>query len=104
MALLITSVACLLLIIAGGLLALLALEMSSQQKRKPRPKQKTYRISPHDTGAPSPYLKARLVNQLLNGNSRAATRLIRHARLKNPGRSEIWYVEKVIFDLERDRH
>jgi len=103
MALLITSVACLLLIIAGGLLALLALEMSAQQK-KPRPKQKIYRISPHDTGAPSPYLKARLVNELLNGNSRAATRLVRHARLKNPGRSEIWYLEKVIFDLERDRH
>jgi hypothetical protein len=99
---LINSIVGLLLIVTGLLIVLLVIEVSSQQKR--RPKRTYYRMSPKDTGAPSPYLKARLINQLLNGDSRAATRLVRHARLKNPGRSEIWYLEKVIFDLERDRH
>lgn len=40
---------------------------------------------------------------LLNGDHKAALRLLRHARENNPGRSYLWYHEKVIHDLQRDR-
>lgn len=40
---------------------------------------------------------------MLNGDHKATLRLLRHARKNNPGRSYLWYHEKVIRDLERDR-
>ena len=40
---------------------------------------------------------------MLGGDKKAALRLLRHARRKNPGRSYLWYHEKVIADLRRDR-
>lgn len=40
---------------------------------------------------------------MLGGDKKAALRLLRHARKNNPGRSYLWYHEKVIADLERDR-
>ncbi|MBD2040685.1 tetratricopeptide repeat protein [Microcoleus sp. FACHB-672] len=51
---------------------------------------------------PSLKLERKLIN-LLNGNRSAAERLIEQTRYKNPGKSENWYWEKVIYDLERDR-
>ncbi len=48
-------------------------------------------------------LERRLL-QLLRGDRTAAKRLIERAKEKNPGRSENWYWEKVIYDLERDRY
>ena len=36
------------------------------------------------------------------GNRRLAKRLLDNARQRHPGKSEQWYVEKVIYDLERD--
>jgi hypothetical protein len=39
----------------------------------------------------------------VGGNHALAKRLLEQVRWKYPGKSERWYVEKVIFDLERDR-
>ena len=41
--------------------------------------------------------------RLLGGDRQAALRLLRNARKNHPGRSYLWYHEKVIRDLERDR-
>ncbi|MCU0525886.1 MAG: hypothetical protein MUF72_13775 [Elainella sp. Prado103] len=41
--------------------------------------------------------------QLLRGDRQAAHRLLEHVRHLHPGRSERWYYEKVIYDLQRDR-
>lgn len=38
-----------------------------------------------------------------NGNKELARRLLIQARAKYPDKSERWYVEKVIYDLNRDR-
>ncbi|MGL5832606.1 MAG: hypothetical protein ACRC1Z_05145 [Waterburya sp.] len=40
---------------------------------------------------------------LLGGDRQAALRLLRSARKNNPGRSYLWYHEKVIRDLLSDR-
>ena len=40
---------------------------------------------------------------MLNSDRAAALRLFRGARKNNPGRSYLWYHEKVIRDLSRDR-
>ncbi|MGL5794459.1 MAG: tetratricopeptide repeat protein, partial [Waterburya sp.] len=40
---------------------------------------------------------------MLGGDKKAALRLLRNARKNNPGRSYLWYHEKVIRDIERDR-
>ncbi|MBD2183031.1 hypothetical protein H6S82_14940 [Planktothrix sp. FACHB-1355] len=39
---------------------------------------------------------------LVKGDWELAERLLQQARDNNPGRSEDWYWEKVIYDLERD--
>ncbi|MBD2461959.1 hypothetical protein H6G89_12970 [Oscillatoria sp. FACHB-1407] len=41
--------------------------------------------------------------QMMSGDRAAAQRLLTHARSKHPGHMEMWYWEKVIEDLERDR-
>ncbi|MEH2395042.1 MAG: hypothetical protein V7K21_26455 [Nostoc sp.] len=41
---------------------------------------------------------------LLSGNGNIATRLLKHQQKLNPGRSLDWYLEKVIYDLKRDRY
>lgn len=41
--------------------------------------------------------------RLLNGDQKAATRLLTHTSLKYPGNTLDWYAEKAIYDLERDR-
>lgn len=40
---------------------------------------------------------------LLGGDKQAALRLLRNARKNHPDRSYLWYHERVIQDLERDR-
>lgn len=40
---------------------------------------------------------------LLHEDRQAATRLLAQAKLNHPHKSTDWYVEKVIYDLERDR-
>lgn len=41
---------------------------------------------------------------LLSGNGQVAIRLLKHQQHLSPGRSLDWYLEKVIYDLKRDRH
>lgn len=41
---------------------------------------------------------------LLQSDSVTAERLLRHEQNKYPGKSTKWYLEKVIFNLKRDRH
>jgi hypothetical protein len=51
--------------------------------------------------------KSRIPHQLLilvNFDTPTAERLMNHVKLKYPGKSDRWYTEKVIHDLERDRH
>lgn len=48
------------------------------------------------------YLQADLLT-LLNGDVAAAKRLLVQQRRNNPGQSDNWYLEKVIYGLERDR-
>lgn len=43
------------------------------------------------------------VVSLLNGDTATAQRLFETARLRNPGESDQWCWEKVLWDLERDR-
>jgi uncharacterized protein HemY len=50
----------------------------------------------------SHHLKTKLL-KLMHGDRQGAERLIQQAKLKYGGKSENWYFEKVIFDLERDR-
>lgn len=40
---------------------------------------------------------------MLGGDRKVALRLLRNARKNHPGRTYLWYHEKVIGDLERDR-
>ncbi len=40
---------------------------------------------------------------LLHEDGDLAMRLLSQVNMKNPGKSIDWYVEKVIYDLERDR-
>lgn len=46
------------------------------------------------------YLQSKLLNRL---DSDVAQRLISSAKKANPGKSEQWYLDKVIYDLNRDR-
>jgi hypothetical protein len=41
--------------------------------------------------------------RLVNGNQAVADRLVQRVRSQNPDRSEQWWWEKAIYDLERDR-
>jgi hypothetical protein len=40
--------------------------------------------------------------QAVKGDRARALRLLAHARERNPGKSERWCVEKVLYELERD--
>ena len=50
----------------------------------------------------SPKLQKKLL-RLLHNDIDTANRLVAHAKRKDPTRSINWYVEKAIYDLERDR-
>jgi hypothetical protein len=41
--------------------------------------------------------------KMLGGDKQAALRLLKYVRKNHPGKSYIWYQEKVIRDLQRDR-
>lgn len=80
----------------------------SVQGRQPLPPFQPWRPTP--TGAPTQHHQppSRQVQQkllaLVQGNQQTADRLVEHTRKANPLQSEQWVWEKVIFDLERDRH
>jgi hypothetical protein len=48
------------------------------------------------------HLQADLLT-LVKGDVAAAKRLLAQQRRNTPGKSDNWYLEKVIYDLERDR-
>jgi hypothetical protein len=52
--------------------------------------------------AVNPEIYDRLV-MLLRGDLQCIERLLNSVRLKHPERSEQWYWEKILYDLERDR-
>jgi chromosome segregation ATPase len=52
---------------------------------------------------PSPELQKELLS-LLRGDAIAALRLLKSQQERNPGRSADWCLEKVIWDLKRDRY
>lgn len=59
-------------------------------------------IHPDVPRAPSETLRQRLMN-LVQGNQAQAERLLLQEKYNNPGQTDRWYWEKVIYDLERDR-
>ncbi len=55
--------------------------------------------------SPNRSLKRKISRPLLQavkGDRALAERLLESARLKHPGKSNSWYTEKVIYDIERD--
>ncbi|WZI67019.1 MAG: hypothetical protein ACSI46_14970 [Gloeotrichia echinulata DVL01] len=65
---------------------------------RPRGKvSRSYRTDPKNR-----YLQSDLLI-LVKGDVALAKRLLAHQRRKQPGQSDNWYLEKVIYDLERDR-
>ena len=86
---------------AGIGVALTALHERNRPSRK--------RIYSDRFNAPTSSIRAnsklqRKLLRLLHEDQRVADRLIIQVTLKYPGKSLDWYVEKVIYDLERDRH
>jgi hypothetical protein len=87
-------------------IAQIAQQLSGQQwqpfsKLANRPRGKvshSYRTDPHNRQLQTDLLV------LLKGDVATAKRLLKQQRQKHPGRSDNWYLEKVIHDLERDRH
>ncbi|MFB2770355.1 ABC transporter permease [Pelatocladus sp. BLCC-F211] len=68
-----------------------------------RSSQKTRRKASTSCRTTNHELQRKLL-QLLRGDKATANRLIRQQRQMHPGRSDKWYLEKAIWDLERDRH
>jgi len=58
--------------------------------------------SPANVSTKARQLQSRLL-VLLNGDRKIAERLLAQVQKAHPGRSEEWWLEKVIHDLERDR-
>jgi hypothetical protein len=66
-------------------------------KPSPQSKENTIRLD-----QASRKLQKKLL-RLLHDDQDTANRLLSQVKMKNPNRSSNWYVEKVIYDLERDR-
>lgn len=75
-----------------------------KDKNKHRFKSNANRVDSADRSnrQASRHLQIKLL-QLLHGDRHAANRLIALAKTRNPSKSIDWCVEKVIFDLQRDR-
>jgi len=74
-----------------------AIELGEQQYNEWSEQQTDNIVRPRED------LRRRLFT-LVRGNWELAERLLTQARRSNPGESEDWYWEKVIYDLERDLH
>lgn len=81
---------------------------SRRRSRRSQPSRRGQANSPfQESVRPAGNVRAatqRRLMLLLHDDRRAAHRLLTQVRLKYPGKSETWYWEKVIFDLERDRY
>jgi hypothetical protein len=91
MGILINALICAFFLAGLCLMASLAQAVRGQPRR--RPVRRKNPLTP---------LQIRLAG-LLNGDIRTGYRLVVAARKQYPRKSEAWYWEKVIFDLERDR-
>ncbi|MBE9050654.1 hypothetical protein IQ243_09550 [Nostocales cyanobacterium LEGE 11386] len=71
---------------------------------QPRPRRPRGTVShSYRTDSKNRKLQRRLLI-LLKGDVAAGKRLLAQQRRRQPGQSDNWYLEKVIYDLERDRH
>ncbi|MBE9205618.1 hypothetical protein IQ244_03655 [Nostoc sp. LEGE 06077] len=73
----------------------------SKPQHQPRRNQRysrSYRTDPKNRE-----LQRKLL-EMLRGDTATAKRLLKHQRQLHKGKSDNWYLEKVIYDLERDRH
>ncbi|WP_445626448.1 hypothetical protein [Nostoc sp. DSM 114167] len=75
----------------------------SNKSKEPVPRKPSGKVShSYRTDPKNRALQADLLI-LLKGDVPAAKRLLLQQRRKKPGQSDNWYLEKVIYDLERDR-
>lgn len=80
-----------------------AIQQIKSEYRSPVTRSQAGRPNPAvSSGRISPQVQARLM-RLVGYDRKIVTRLVEQLKLKNPGRSEDWYWEKAIYDLERDR-
>jgi hypothetical protein len=94
-----------LLLIAAVVLFIVLVQVfrsARQQQRRNARNSWSVGAAPPRRGKTPAHLERRLL-VLLNGDRDAAKRLIELARLQTAGKSDQWYWEKVIFDLEHDR-
>lgn len=77
-------------------------QIPKKPRRSPQQRQgkwsSSYRNDPRNRE-----LQHRLIG-LLRGDIATAKRLLKQQRQLHKGKSDNWYLEKVIYDLERDRH
>lgn len=75
------------------------------ERNRPSSKRLSNRRFSTSTNTPKANSKLqRKLLRLLHEDQRVADRLVTQASFKYPDKSSDWYVEKVIYDLERDRH
>lgn len=82
--------------------ALTALHERNRPSRKRISNSRRFSV-PTGSMRANPKLQRKLL-RLLHEDARVADRLITQASFRYPGKAPDWYVEKVIYDLERDRH
>ncbi|HEY9817716.1 MAG TPA: hypothetical protein V6D20_18210 [Candidatus Obscuribacterales bacterium] len=83
------------------ILVVVVVVMSRSQRRR-RGLWRSPRASSTSQSKSLPQTKKQLI-RLNGGNRDVALRLVEQLRLRYPDRSEQWYWEKAIFDIERDR-
>ncbi|MBD2085787.1 MULTISPECIES: hypothetical protein [unclassified Coleofasciculus] len=85
-----------------GLILLLAIFFWQFRNLQSSAKQSSVKQSKHQRRQPTIKLQNKLL-RLLSGDRAAAMRLVERVKQRHPGKSEEWYWEKAIEDLERDR-
>jgi hypothetical protein len=86
------------LLFIAWILLVISVFLYIKQQSKFSGKSSSYRNDPKNRQLQSDLLA------ILQGDVRTAKRLLKQQRQSAPGRSDNWYLEKVIYDLERDRH
>ena len=81
------------LILAIGIVGAIIFLLSHSSGKKSRYKQRNYRNK-------SSALRRELLKRV---DKKTANRLIRYEKLKNPGKPEHWYLDKIVYDLKRGR-
>jgi hypothetical protein len=80
----------------------IALTTAHELKRPARQRSQS-RNNPVAAIRANPRLQRKLM-RLLHDDQKVADRLVAQTALKHPGKTPDWYVEKVMYDLQRDRH